>query len=420
MNISKKISIKNSVKKLSVILSVIAVFGVSYSAYAQCHGVPTQANQILYVPHNVMPGTIQYNQSAAFTSVPVFCGIMGGPHIQLQQPAAYYTPYPMYQPPESFAVQAPQPMLNYYPMPNPCVAPPIPAPYYGYWMPQNMYENAYLPNNTILQAQYQTPVLQNSYAQQYQQYAQAPQYGQYMQSPQFSAAPYQAQYGRLFQDRNIAQQQQQAGLYQMTPEQYQQIAMYYAMQQQAQQQMNSQQTQPQQLPFTYSVSNGDSSGEQTADNANMPKIIVSILPDGSVGAQGNMPYPTGVNPAMMGGMGWGYNPMMNQFGGLGQMPPIIVLQNDSGRRRGFGSRRREQRESKDNWMQASPISSMDAQRALCQLWSTPYNSPNTPLRMPSASAFPYGQFGASVAPQSANNFGGYYNAYRAGTTFPGL
>lgn len=116
--------------------------------------------------------------------------------------------------------------------------------------------------------------------------------------------------------------------------------------------------------------------------------------------------------------------MMQQSMGMGMMggyqqPQIVIMSvpNEQPKRTGpFGGFFARLFGKKDS---GSNNASMQYQQMLANQWGQPYATPSTMMRMPSANAYPYGYFGAQVAPQSSANFGGYYNMYRGYTMYPG-
>jgi hypothetical protein len=117
------------------------------------------------------------------------------------------------------------------------------------------------------------------------------------------------------------------------------------------------------------------------------------------------------------------NPMGAFAGGQGgmsvsEMIMIMTFLNNNNkphqRRARLMDRLAERREQR----QANAGSDPFAQ--LMQAWSTPYVSPDTTLRMPSRSAYPYGYFGVQASPVSTANYGGYHNLSFGSTAYPGL
>jgi hypothetical protein len=116
----------------------------------------------------------------------------------------------------------------------------------------------------------------------------------------------------------------------------------------------------------------------------------------------------------------GYPPMpgmMPQQQGISSMELALILSqlNNQNQRKGLFSRVAERREER-----RKNRSGNDPFEQLCQSWATPYISPETSLRMPSRSAYPYGYFGAQPLPISTANYGGYNNKYFGNTTSPGM
>jgi hypothetical protein len=63
--------------------------------------------------------------------------------------------------------------------------------------------------------------------------------------------------------------------------------------------------------------------------------------------------------------------------------------------------------------------SSDPLAKLLETWKTPSYPTDTAMRMPAKNAYPYGYFGASVAPIQSAAFGGYYDSYMGVTSYPG-
>lgn len=59
------------------------------------------------------------------------------------------------------------------------------------------------------------------------------------------------------------------------------------------------------------------------------------------------------------------------------------------------------------------------EKQMCEAWKAPHYPPDTGVRVPSKEAYPYGHFGAHVAPSETANFGGYYNMHFGNSVCPG-
>jgi len=57
---------------------------------------------------------------------------------------------------------------------------------------------------------------------------------------------------------------------------------------------------------------------------------------------------------------------------------------------------------------------------MCDAWRPSHYPEETGMRMPAKNAYPWGYFGAQVAPQETPNFGGYYGMYFGKSNYPGL
>lgn len=139
-----------------------------------------------------------------------------------------------------------------------------------------------------------------------------------------------------------------------------------------------------------------------------------------------------VNPGMqMNGYGMGYGMMppdmmnagmggqfdMNRSVTMSDLMQLMVMMNNQKpepRRFRLFQRLAERRQARQ-----AKHAQHDPFQELMAYWSTPYGPADTAMRMPSRNAYPYGYFGAQVAPQNSANYGGYYNLYMGNTTYPG-
>ena len=126
------------------------------------------------------------------------------------------------------------------------------------------------------------------------------------------------------------------------------------------------------------------------------------------------PYYLAMYQSLYGG-GYGQQPMYGHggYGGHGPMfnPYLPTPQGYYGtmpdqKEKGFMERMRERRRK--------------GEQQMSDAWRAPHYPEETGMRMPSKNAYPWGHFGAQVAPQETPNYGGYYGMYYGSSRYPGL
>ncbi len=124
----------------------------------------------------------------------------------------------------------------------------------------------------------------------------------------------------------------------------------------------------------------------------------------------------GMMPGMM-NVGMGGQADMNRGVTMADLMQLMTMMNNQKaepRRFRLFQRLAERREAR-----RAGHAQHDPFQDLMSFWTSPYTPADTAMRMPSRNAYPYGYFGAQVAPQSTANYGGYYNLYMGNTTYPG-